>query len=144
MIAAPALAGALGKDFDDAVATVHRLSHQQLAKCEMEAAQYGDEHPLDVSGLSDDQIMSLAGGGYADRIDLCMEAAGWPTLLDNGLLGVMSDTHRRARELWVKSRKSQSDLEWFDEEDRYLKCVLAETDEKVLQQCMHLAFDTPE
>ena len=51
MIAAPALAGALWKDFDDAVATVNRLSHQQLAKCEMEAQQYGDEHPLDVSGI---------------------------------------------------------------------------------------------
>ena len=95
-------------------------------------------------GSSHDQIMSLAGGRYADRINLCMQAAGWPTLHDDGLLGVTADTDRRARELWVNTGKGQSDLEWFDEQDRYLKCVLAETDEKVLQQCRHLAFDTPE
>ena len=75
----------------------------------MEAQQYGDEHPLDVSGLSHDQIMSLAGGRYADRINLCMQAAGWPTLHD-GVFWGSRPILIAARELWVIMARAKATL----------------------------------
>ena len=135
----PAYSGPLLKDFDDASDTIERLKMRQLAKCQMDTERYFDEHPRNVSGMSDGQIYQL----YYDRNDLCMQAAGWPTIRPSreNVLNAIADTHRRARELWVKAGKSKSDLEWFDKEARYLKCAVGHSgDDKVEKDCRHMAY----
>ncbi len=95
--------------------TVHRLRDQQHAKCEMDADQYIDEHPSPI----------ISPQRWTVRYRLCMEAAGYPTARDYySQREISADTYRRMRELWVKSGKSQSDLDWFDKYvDRLLSSI---------------------
>jgi len=114
----------VGRDFLDAMKAVQRLRNQQHAKCEMDADQYIDEHSLAGSGLSEDQFKSLTSTRYLDRYELCMEAAGYPTYRKSSFREISADNYRRMRELWVKSGKSQSELDWMDKYiDRLLSSI---------------------
>ena len=99
------------KDFDETSRAVQRLHRQQDAKCKMDVNQYVDEHPL-----PDGTPPEVAARRWLDRIHDCMEAAGWPVVGKSSARELSQDWHRRMREIWVVSGKSQSDLDWFDQE----------------------------
>jgi hypothetical protein len=99
------------KDFDETMRAVQRLHLQQNAKCKMEVSQYVDEHPL-----PDGTPPEVAARRWLDRIHDCMEAAGWPVINHTSAREQSQDWYRRMREIWVASGKSQSDLDWFDQE----------------------------
>lgn len=105
------------KHFSEASKAVRRLTDQQFAKCEMDAQQYIDEHS---SGMTVDEVKAHLADKYVERVELCMEAAGYAWPGHHTAREIVEDSYRRMRELWVAAGRSQSDLDWFD---RYVACL---------------------
>jgi hypothetical protein len=90
----------------DAVQAEQETYNRQMARCSLDAVTYVDEHPL-PTGLTRDQVYTLTATTLARRIDLCLQAAGYPRVR----AATATDPHARVLKHWRHDSVCQDKIE---------------------------------